>query len=287
MILFKTRGKFASTTPFLWWRYSVTWNVRKWIDDQALALGTPAPLYQKSSCPGKDSMLWFWGQTVSSPQTSRLSWWQQPPKESDLTEGKKKILWEPTGGGRTHTKARLAQLAHYTQPSESTPEMKSTSPGKTRSTIPGHCHFKNRQSMVSPNFPSITAPIWESDGPKAEGVFREFCMPLQTAFSARYLWANTYREGGLWLLLLVISSVCSVGQNEINRHLSSLDKQEGHFSPKATQEERAALPGDSKAEGQERKRRRHQALWHWWACQSAGMCSCPSRSCHLDAGSEQ
>lgn len=59
----------------------------------------------------------------------------------------------------------------------------------------------------------------------------------------------------LWLLLLVISSVCSVGQNEINRHLSSLDKQEGHFSPKATQEERAALPGDSKAEGQKQDRR--------------------------------
>lgn len=77
------------------------------------------------------------GDTVSSPQISLPSWWQEPPKESDLTERKKKKEYPGSLlGVAGHTKARLPQLVHYTQPIKSIPEMNSTSTGKIGRRLP-------------------------------------------------------------------------------------------------------------------------------------------------------
>lgn len=137
MILCKTRGKSASTRPFLWRRCSITWNVRKWVDDQALTAGTAAPLHQESSGPGKESMLWFWGHCLQSSNLTAIVVTRATKRKwLDRAEKKKKEYPGSLLGVAGHTKARLPQLVHYTQPIKSIPEMNSTSTGKIGRRLP-------------------------------------------------------------------------------------------------------------------------------------------------------
>lgn len=88
--------------------------------------------------------------------------------------------------------------------------------------ISHHCHFKNHQSTVSPTFPKSLPLLEHQTARRLEVSSRSTAGPrmlLSLQGTAELTRKDRMAFFSPQLLLLVTSSVCSLGQNEINRDL--------------------------------------------------------------------
>lgn len=221
----------------------VTW----WWNNQVPTSGTASSTFWIKGPHTQAANLCCDSEDCPVPPTSLMSEWQQP-QEGDFTEEKKKK--KSTLGAYQDT-LRVTQCVHQTQPIESIPETSSTSTKKNKSKTPSFCQITHFQSPDSPHIPDHH-PIWELDAQRLWVSSGVLCAP------ENHFPANLTYENGRPTLSKNYSQLFPLytfKNTEWDKPGSPLQKLKGHLSSKAPQEKRGALPGDSRAGGQEQERR--------------------------------